>query len=80
MARFLSVGNNNLCKWSVPDLLKHNFVNILTISTIIYSHYRDNMEKYEQLSIVGEGSYGVVMRCRHRETDQIVAIKKILGD
>lgn len=36
------------------------------------------MEKYEQLAIVGEGSYGLVMKCRHRETDQIVAVKKFL--
>lgn len=36
------------------------------------------MEKYEQLSVVGEGSYGLVMKCRHRETDQIVAVKKFL--
>lgn len=36
------------------------------------------MDKYEQLAIVGEGSYGLVMKCRHRETDQIVAIKKFL--
>ncbi|CAG9812581.1 unnamed protein product [Phaedon cochleariae] len=36
------------------------------------------MEKYEQLSIVGEGSYGLVMKCRHRETEQIVAVKKFL--
>lgn len=36
------------------------------------------MDKYEQLAIVGEGSYGLVMKCRHRETDQIVAVKKFL--
>ncbi|KAG5879382.1 hypothetical protein JTB14_032087 [Gonioctena quinquepunctata] len=36
------------------------------------------MEKYEQLSIVGEGSYGLVMKCRHRDSDQIVAVKKFL--
>lgn len=36
------------------------------------------MEKYEQLSVVGEGSYGLVMKCRHRDTDQIVAVKKFL--
>ncbi|RZC32392.1 cyclin-dependent kinase-like 4 [Asbolus verrucosus] len=36
------------------------------------------MEKYEQISVVGEGSYGLVMKCRHKETDQIVAIKKFL--
>lgn len=36
------------------------------------------MERYEQLAIVGEGSYGLVMKCRHKETDQIVAIKKFM--
>lgn len=36
------------------------------------------MEKYEQLSVVGEGSYGLVLKCRHRDTDQIVAVKKFL--
>lgn len=37
-----------------------------------------DMEKYEQLSIVGEGSYGLVIKCRHRETDQMVAVKKFV--
>ncbi|KAF7271605.1 hypothetical protein GWI33_015539, partial [Rhynchophorus ferrugineus] len=36
------------------------------------------MEKYEQISVVGEGSYGLVMKCRHKETEQIVAVKKFL--
>ncbi|XP_012289102.1 cyclin-dependent kinase-like 4 isoform X2 [Orussus abietinus] len=36
------------------------------------------MDKYENLEIVGEGSYGVVMKCKHKETGQIVAIKKFL--
>lgn len=34
------------------------------------------MEKYENIEVVGEGSYGIVMKCRHRETGQMVAIKK----
>jgi len=34
------------------------------------------MENYEKLCPVGEGTYGVVMKCRHKETGQIVAIKK----
>ncbi|XP_078737264.1 cyclin-dependent kinase-like 5 [Lampetra fluviatilis] len=34
------------------------------------------MNKYEFLQIVGEGAYGVVMKCRHKETNEIVAIKK----
>jgi len=34
------------------------------------------MNKYEVLGIVGEGAYGVVLKCRHKETQEIVAIKK----
>ncbi|XP_058941068.2 cyclin-dependent kinase-like 5 [Pocillopora verrucosa] len=34
------------------------------------------MNKYEVLGVVGEGAYGVVLRCRHKETNEIVAIKK----
>lgn len=34
--------------------------------------------KYEVLNTVGEGSYGVVTKCRHKETGQTVAIKKFL--
>ena len=36
------------------------------------------MEKYENLGMIGEGSYGMVMKCRHRESGQMVAIKKFL--
>ena len=38
----------------------------------------DQMEKYENLGLVGEGSYGMVIKCRHKEIGQIVAIKKFL--
>lgn len=38
----------------------------------------DKMEKYENLGLVGEGSYGMVMKCRHKETGRIVAVKKFL--
>jgi len=34
------------------------------------------MQKYEILGIIGEGAYGVVLRCRNTETKEIVAIKK----
>ena len=34
------------------------------------------MENYENLGTIGEGTYGVVLKCRHKETGQIVAIKK----
>ena len=35
-----------------------------------------NMDKYERVSKIGEGAYGVVFKCKHKETGQIVAIKK----
>ena len=34
------------------------------------------MENYEQVGTIGEGTYGLVLKCRHRETGQVVAIKK----
>jgi len=34
------------------------------------------MNKYEVLGIVGEGAYGVVLRCRNKEKNDTVAIKK----
>ncbi|XP_019334047.2 cyclin-dependent kinase-like 3 isoform X5 [Alligator mississippiensis] len=33
------------------------------------------MEMYDNLGKVGEGSYGMVIKCKHKETGQIVAIK-----
>ncbi|XP_060094315.1 cyclin-dependent kinase-like 3 isoform X3 [Heteronotia binoei] len=34
-----------------------------------------SMEMYDVLGKVGEGSYGMVMKCKHKETGNIVAIK-----
>lgn len=36
------------------------------------------MEKYEKMCRIGEGSYGVVFKCKNRETGQHVAIKKFV--
>ena len=34
------------------------------------------MNKYDVLGVVGEGAYGIVLKCQHRETGEMVAIKK----
>jgi len=34
------------------------------------------MNKYEVLGVVGEGAYSVVLKCRNKETNDVVAIKK----
>eukprot|EP00659_Diplonema_papillatum_P021424 gene21424-32949_t len=34
------------------------------------------MQNYEILRTIGEGTYGIVLKARHRETGRIVAIKK----
>ncbi|NXS37711.1 CDKL2 protein, partial [Pomatostomus ruficeps] len=36
------------------------------------------MDKYQVLGLVGEGSYGVVTKCRDRENGRLVAVKKFL--
>jgi cyclin-dependent kinase-like len=34
------------------------------------------MNKYEKLGVIGEGTFGIVLKCRHKDSDEIVAIKK----
>mmetsp|Transcript_30757 Transcript_30757/g.100106 ORF Transcript_30757/g.100106 Transcript_30757/m.100106 type:complete len:770 (+) Transcript_30757:88-2397(+) len=34
------------------------------------------MNKYEVLNVIGEGAYGVVLKCRNKETGEIVAVKR----
>lgn len=61
-------------------LFIHNelFPLISSITTIHLFQRREEftMEKYEKISKIGEGSYGVVFKCRNRDTGQTVAIKK----
>jgi len=34
------------------------------------------MNKYDVLCVVGEGAYGVVLKCKNKDTNEVVAIKK----
>ena len=34
------------------------------------------MNKYEVMEVVGEGAYGVVLKCRNKDTGGVVAVKK----
>jgi hypothetical protein len=34
------------------------------------------MNKYEVIGVVGEGAYGVVLKCRNKDTNEVVAVKK----
>lgn len=34
------------------------------------------MNKYDVLNVVGEGAYGVVLKCKNKDTNEVVAIKK----
>ena len=36
------------------------------------------MDKYDKMNRIGEGAYGVVYRCRNKETGALVAIKKFV--
>ena len=36
-----------------------------------------NLDKYQRLEKLGEGTYGVVYKAKNLETNEIVAIKKI---
>jgi serine/threonine protein kinase len=38
------------------------------------------MQKYEKLNKLGEGTYGTVFKAKNRETQEIVALKKVRLD
>jgi serine/threonine protein kinase len=37
----------------------------------------EEMDNYEKIESIGEGTYGVVFKARERDTKRIVALKKI---
>ena len=38
--------------------------------------YKDELDKYEKIEKVGEGTYGVVYKCKNKKTNEYVALKK----
>ena len=40
-------------------------------------HSESEMEKYETIKAVGDGSFGCVTKARNKHTNEIVAIKKM---
>ena len=40
------------------------------------AQHQSKMNKYEVLGVVGEGAYGIVLKCRNKENAETVAIKK----
>lgn len=39
--------------------------------------YNTAMDRYEKLEKIGEGTYGVVYKAKDKETQEIVALKKV---
>ncbi|XP_065167547.1 cyclin-dependent kinase-like 1 isoform X2 [Atheta coriaria] len=58
-----------VCVWRVQSYAMRRYVTKQRTSS-------KNMERYEKISKLGEGSYGLVYKCRNRDTGEIVAIKK----
>ncbi|CAE8591331.1 unnamed protein product, partial [Polarella glacialis] len=54
-----------------------HFFQKLTLDPGQSSQMRNPQDRYQKLEKVGEGSCGVVFRCRCRETGGIVAVKKV---
>lgn len=44
--------------------------------TSIQDKDKGGMNKYQVMGVIGEGAYGVVMKCRHKKTGDYVAMKK----
>ena len=52
----------------------HTYTGLLHMYTGLF----EEMEKYEKLCKIGEGAYGVVFKCRYKESGHVVAIKKFV--
>lgn len=60
-------------------------LSITIIALYSVSMYNDNsggneIERYQRISKIGEGTYGVVYKARDKLTNEVVAVKKIRLD
>ena len=69
-------GGDNL---KYPDLRMFLFFRLYPSkeASIIYFFREINMENFQKLEKIGEGTYGVVYKALDRVTQQYVALKKI---
>ena len=49
------------------------------INATILADGNMKMDKYEKLGKIGEGSYGVVFRCKHKDTGQVNNPQKLIA-
>uniref|UniRef100_A0A182SNM3 Cyclin-dependent kinase-like 2 n=1 Tax=Anopheles maculatus TaxID=74869 RepID=A0A182SNM3_9DIPT len=63
-----------------PPLTDNPAYGSMFVLSTLFSRSRGSsrMDRYEKLSRLGEGSYGVVYKCRDRETGSLVAVKRFV--
>ena len=67
--------------WTLGDTYKHN-IQCGIVAYILWTSLKaaSNMQKYEKLEKIGEGTYGTVFKAKNRESGEIVALKRVRLD
>lgn len=47
------------------------------LNIAVHTNKKDVDNKYKPIEIIGQGTFGIVMKCEDKQTNEIVAIKKI---
>ena len=67
--------------WTLGDTYKHNIqCGIAAYILGTSPKAASNMQKYEKLEKIGEGTYGTVFKAKNRESGEIVALKRVRLD
>ena len=66
------------------DTLTHSRIQTITKVTLLFYYYyyiiisgNNTFKDYEIVDFLGSGSYGVVLKCRHKQDNQYYAVKII---